>query len=86
MTTGGCPVVGTEDVVQGYLAHQMFQLHQLELEDQARQQGLVQAAVRARSQNRKAAREARRLRLASDAVGELGGLSHESRTAVRTGR
>jgi hypothetical protein len=61
-------VVGIEDAVHGYLAHEMFQLRQCELEHQARRQRLISLAVRARRRNRKAVREVRRLRLATERV------------------
>jgi hypothetical protein len=79
-------VVGTEDTVQGYLAHQMFHLHQLELENQAQHERLVRRAVRGRLRNRKAVREAQALRLASDAVGCPEAVPSEARAAVRTAR
>ena len=83
---GRPPVVGTEDTVQGYLAHEMFHLQRLELEGQARRERLVKVALRARFQNRKAGREAQELRRASDAVGRANGLVREERPALRTAR
>lgn len=72
--------------VQGYLAHEMFHLQQDELEQQAAQHRLVGVAVRARLRNRTVAREARALRLASDAVGRASGPVPDRDSAVRTAR
>jgi hypothetical protein len=83
---GSLPMIGTEDAVHGYFAHEIFHVTQLELERQARRQRLVGFAVRARFRSGKAAREARVLRLASDAVGAVGEPSPNSRSAVRAAR
>jgi hypothetical protein len=67
-------------------SYEQFHRHQAELEHQARYQGLVRIAVRARRRNRKAARETAALRLASDTIAFGGGNLNESRSSLPAGR
>ncbi len=88
MIIGTPPVVGIEDVVQGYFAHEMFHLNQLELEQQATLQRTVSLAVRARTRTAKAAktaREASRVR-ATEAVDGSGERARARRSGVRVAR
>jgi len=78
--------VGTEDTVQNMYYAQLFHLSQPELEQKAHYERLVRTAIQARRRNRKAARESRALRRASDAVGQAGGLLDEARSSVVAGR
>jgi hypothetical protein len=82
MTAGHQPGVGTEDTVQNYFALQLFQLQQHELELQARDQGLTLLAARVRRRNRRAARQTRALRVASEAVAQVGSETLEARSPV----
>ena len=72
--------------MHGYLAHEMFNYTQQELERQASEQRLVRHAGRARFQNGRAVRVARALHLVSDTGGGVSEPSRDSRTAVRTVR